>query len=214
MASMKCFNKNAINIHSEKEIKYMLTKDDFYKLKEYFENHSSYWQKIVQSNIYFDTKDMYYHNMNTTIKIRKIGESNNLTIKFNAPNTHQTLSNYKSKLEYNIELNTLDYNEQISSIIEVHRKRFSDISIESKQVFPLAELKTHRTEYIMLDYDLVVQLDKSNYMDIIDYELECETNTYAKSCEILTNIFMELCIDFNLSCQSKRVRCLREAQYV
>ena len=135
-------------------------------------------------NIYLDNKEKLIRKNDWMLRIRTTNnQSKELTLKI------RNLDNS------NIEINeTLDSHPEIEKVLGESLDNFQEI----------VRLKTERIEVQFGDYLLVV--DKNEYSNITDYDLEIESDNQEKSKKIL-DIYCEkygLSYDYNYKTKSKR----------
>lgn len=158
----------------EKEYKIMLDKNGYAYVNEAFS-----WDKdYIQTNYYYDTKDMYMHRNSISFRIREKNQMLRLQAKI--PDVLNNDSLYSCKNEHEYEISDIPQSIPSQSVKEY-------ISMETGDVFLLGHLKTYRKE-ARLD-EVLVCLDKNEYLDTVDYELEIEfTGNSGKAMELIKSL--------------------------
>ena len=148
--------------HLEIELKTLLKKEDYIKLKEYFSDITP----ITQNNYYLDTCDYKLRSNKIAMRIRTFEDSAELTIKI-----PQDVGN----MEYNQKLTLPEAEHYLEKQIlpqGMVMEKLAEIGIESHDWFVLGCLATIR--YEMETSIGLMALDESHYFDQTDYELELE----------------------------------------
>jgi uncharacterized protein YjbK len=153
----------------EIEFKNLLTDAEYEQIKKYFQLDSSLF--FVQENHYFDTADFSLKENGAALRIRKKGKSFELTLKQPLPSglleTNQILTNDEA-------IHALTFNQiptgQITQLI-------SEMNIDPNSVIFFGTLTTERAEWEYQNGLLV--LDKSSYLETVDYELEYEVQEFT-----------------------------------
>jgi uncharacterized protein YjbK len=153
----------------EIEFKNLLTDAEYERIKKYFQLDSSLF--FVQENHYFDTTDFSLKENGAALRIRKKGKRFELTLKQPLPSglleTNQMLTNDEA-------IHALTFNQiptgQITQLI-------SEMNIDPNSVIFFGTLTTERAEWEYQNGLLV--LDKSSYLETVDYELEYEVQEFT-----------------------------------
>lgn len=198
----------------ETEIKYQLTERDFNKFAEYCNENYKKVDSVLQENHYLDTKQLYFDNVNVSMRIRKyIGKDYELTIKKPMESFYENLH---IKDEYTVKICNQDAEEIIkANHIEKESCIYSLIVnavpkwVYSEKLFVIGKLKTARENYKCTNIDGIISLDTSNYFDKTDFEVEWETEAIYKAQDELRNIFKKLSIIPIADTFSKRSRFIR-----
>jgi uncharacterized protein YjbK len=203
----------------EKELKYQLTKADFYKFKNFLDNNEvNRVSTFTQINYYFDTEELSLKDRDTTIRIRKIIEplkKYELTLK--TPLRKSNNSNIKIKNEF-----SLDLDEQIAECI-ITKGNFKNyyfllnkiLNEVKEEICPdkitlIGNLKTIREIYL-LDYNYdPINIDISSYLGEEDYEIEWETDKVYEAANILVKILNKLEITVSNNTLSKNTRFINK----
>ena len=148
--------------HLEIELKTLLKKEDYIKLKEYFSDITP----ITQNNYYLDTCDYKLRSNKIAMRIRTFEDSAELTIKI-----PQAVGN----MEYNQAL-TLEEAKKCLEECKLPQgmilEELSNRGVSSSGWVVLGCLTTVRYEK---ETSIgLMALDQSTYFDVVDYELELE----------------------------------------
>jgi uncharacterized protein YjbK len=154
----------------EIEFKNLLTDTEYERIKKHFRLDPSLF--FLQENHYFDTPDFSLRENGAALRIRQKGNRFELTLKQPVPSglleTNQILTNEEAT-------HALTNNQippgQITQYI-------LDMSINPDSVTFFGTLTTERAEWEYQNGLLV--LDKSSYLETIDYELEYEVKEYTE----------------------------------
>ncbi|NCU18895.1 CYTH domain-containing protein [Pallidibacillus pasinlerensis] len=166
----------------EIEFKNIVTEEEFIKLLDYFSITKEDF--FSQENEYFDTEDFALKKLGCALRIR------------------QKNGKYEFTLKETKEIGLLETNEQISEearkkLIEenlfpegkiAEKLRKLNISLEKVKYF--GSLKTERKE--LPHYDGILVLDKSYYLNIVDFELEYEVEDYETGKQHFINLLQTL----------------------
>lgn len=173
----------------EIEVKYLLNKDDFYRLRDLFilEKMNSF----VQTNHYFDTPNKDLLNNGISLRVRAYETYYEATVKV------------RNK-EYNFEYNEIITQEEFiylcagdgivdGKVDDIIRK----FNINIKDIIKIGQLRTERSSIKYLDGELF--FDVNYYNNLEDYEIEYEVNT---SKEEATKVLLKLFNDNNITSYS------------
>lgn len=134
----------------EYEIKVLLTKAEYDTLCLQIKN---FQKPKIQINYYYDTPDLAFNKVNTTYRIRKVGDTFVATIK-----------------EHNSELYGRNgSNEKSKTVTGINDTAFFAIN----SLILMGELRTERKVCLVKQKGQIV-LDKNDYLEHTDYELEIE----------------------------------------
>ena len=148
--------------HLEIELKTLLKKEDYIKLKEYFSDITP----ITQNNYYLDTCDYKLRSNKIAMRIRTFEDSAELTIKI-----PQKVGNmeYNQALTLEEAKNCLDECKLPEGMI---LEELTSRGLSTSGWVVLGRLTTIRYEKETAIG--LMALDQSHYFDIVDYELELE----------------------------------------
>lgn len=192
----------------EKEIKYLLSQEDFIKMEVYLKEYLK--KRIIQSNFYFDSQNFDLKKKRITVRVRifsnKKGE---ITIKKGIKNNFtENINEAKIRIEETLPLpfkdikNILKF-KNIDRFLDKYEKQKSNFKIDM-----LGKLKTYRNIYNLFEGELF--LDKSRYFKQTDYELEWEGNNLENANIHIKKIFSDLNIKPLLNKLSKSSRFIKE----
>lgn len=199
----------------EQELKYQLSKNNFYLIKEYFLDNFEQFNEFEQINYYFDSTDFCLKNQGIISRIRKINNNKyEFTIK------HKLKGEKKCNIHIKNE-DTIYLNKSCAlNIIESKNFKnypylFKNISnlydgnLNIEDLILLGELKTIRNLYSKNNGNEEICLDQSYYFDQIDYEIEWETTDINKANIELLTIFENLNITPIDNYDSKTTRFIK-----
>ena len=181
-------------INIEYEYKVMVSKENFNKLKNNFINKKH--EKYIQTNYYYDTKDLLLKKSKLSLRIRYIENKNEylLTLKEPFENVRKEYEAYLKELSFN------DIPDEIKEILKKY-------NIQPQELILLGSLKTTRLEYSI--NSSLICLDYNQYNHKEDYEIECESNSLENAKKVLINILNENGISYSVSSLSKMARALK-----
>ena len=172
----------------EIEAKVLLSKRDYLKL---LENMSFGEQVKIQNNYYLDSKDRVLKKYGMTVRLRQREGKNKLTLK--APLAEGLLTK-------NQELSDSEANALINNDI---------LHIDVNKLAILATLTTERKEGTFEDFD--INISKNSYSNIVDYELECDSDSVSNSQAALRDICQKYNIEYKINTLSKEARAVNAA---
>lgn len=208
----------------EKELKYEISKEYFYKIKTYLEQKSiTKKESVTQINFYIDTQYLSFKEKDITIRIRQIFDHEikyEFTIKTPLSVTENS-PHIKIKNEFSIGLDEEIAIKLIKSPnLSEYKSLLSNLFHEAKIVTNLEELKvlgnlkTVRDFYIIDNRYEPINLDLNTYLGKEDYEIEWETEFLEENLQILNDIFYELKVaNFKTIAKSKNFRFFNEFIY-
>ena len=154
--------------HLEIELKTLLKKEDYIKLKEYFSDITP----ITQNNYYIDTCDYKLRSNKIAMRIRTFEDSAELTIKI-----PQDVGN----MEYNQELSLEEAGNAIDQALIPDGLVLQELKNRGIQIIDWLVLGCLTTVRYEKETDIgLMALDESLYFDVTDYELELEVADEAK----------------------------------
>lgn len=154
--------------HLEIELKTLLKKDEYNRLKDQFTDVTP----VLQKNYYIDTPDFELREKKVAMRIRTFKDWAELTLK-----VPQSVGNmeYNQKLELKDAENYLCKKELPQGLV---LDELAKHGIQSKKWQVLGCLTTLR--YEMQTPIGLMALDESQYFDITDYELELEVENHEQ----------------------------------
>lgn len=204
----------------EKEIKYQLTEKDFKEFEKYIES-SNYRRKECkhQVNYYIDTKEFLLMKNKITLRLRQMLDDNSFQLTLKIPKEKredELVKHVKVKNEYTISLNNHQADEILNNKIKNYTNLLENYVPILKDENIVNELKvigklyTERKNYLLDEDDSVLSLDRSEYLDVEDYEIEWEAKDLNKASSFLNNIFEKLNITPKDKFDSKNSRFIRK----
>lgn len=184
----------------EIEAKVLMGRKDYEKIK----NKLDFIPSVkVQSNYYLDSEDRVLKKYGMIVRLRTREGNAKLTMK--APLA-------EGLLEKNQTMTLQEATQMIKTGVlpKGDVADFLDIlHIDASQLKILAELTTERREG---EYNgAKINISKNTYGDTVDYELECDSDSKAKSEAILKEICESLKVPFKINEISKEDRAINEA---
>ena len=177
------------NIQKEFESRIMLTEREYLEVVSHFLKLYPNHHFLQNNNYYFDTKDLYLREKHITLRIRTINDvRSELTLKIKGENGDEEINDDISFKEKEILLN-----EKVFPEGNVKRYLLS-LPIPLSNYENIVSLYNRRLE-IKYDNHLLV-IDKNEYIGIVDYNLEIETENDIKLARALLNEYIK---KFNLS---------------
>lgn len=196
----------------EQEFKVLLTKTHYDKLFKHFETKYEYVNTVINTNYYLDTPELDFMYTSTSFRIRKIEDEYTLTMKQKIK-VDALLS---KKLEFNRCIDErlfLTILEKGLSLQYLSDWLGNDVSIYPRimasRLVILGQLSTTRTSFNLCNDIEPILLDKSSYLDVVDYELEWETDKVVEAEVILKKQLNEFSISIPDKIESKRSRFMR-----
>lgn len=153
----------------EIEYKNMLEQLEYEKLLSFFQRTEGDAQK--QTNHYFDTPGFELKNQCCALRIREKGDSFECTLKIPAPEGNFEITDVLSAVEAQQIMNGLSF-----PAPEV-QQALRDLAVVPADLVHIGTLATHRIEF-PFESGLLV-LDRSEYLDITDFEVEFEVTDAA-----------------------------------
>lgn len=185
----------------EIEAKVLLSKKDYERL---LANIPFNPQVKVQENYFLDSEDRELKKYGMLVRLRRREGRNKLTMK--APLSEGLLD--KSQMLTDEETNALLENNifprgDILDFLEI-------LHIDSARFQVLAELTTERYEGIYEGFE--INISKNIYSGIVDYELECDSDSAFNSQNTLRSLCDHFDIKYEPNVLSKETRAINAAQ--
>ncbi|MBL6441050.1 CYTH domain-containing protein [Streptococcus suis] len=176
----------------EQEYKVIINYEQYQK----FKNLLFFSEERIQKNYYYDTRDFYFSDRGFTIRIRHIeGKFPKMQIK---QSLDSNVNGVKRNREYEKNITTIPNTISIDILEEMTGEKF-DFSYN--EVTNLGCLITTRLICNMKGCEIA--LDKNEYLNRVDYELEIEFNNDNKSALELLK-FLELKVQDSTLGKNKR----------
>lgn len=160
----------------EEELKLMLNENAYNKLKALSGNFEC--DTVVQVNYYFDTGDFLLKNNGLTLRVREKDKKYVLNLKVKNSTGY---AEYRSSSEYKVKIDRNTYAKiKNSAAVIGEYDEISNIIKERLGTYPQIEcvglLTTERIKFKPIEGINNLILDKNEYLDCIDMELEYEMN--------------------------------------
>ncbi|QXE02732.1 CYTH domain-containing protein [Terribacillus sp. DMT04] len=169
----------------EIEFKNLLTKAEFDTLYTILKMEKE--PEIQQVNHYFETKDFQLKQHGAALRIREKNGEYQSTLKQPYEDglleTHDTLTAEQANAWIQGEI----------TLGPEIRKQIQELGVCTEELAYGGRLKTIRRETAY--YDTTVVLDRSEYGDTVDYELELEANTFAHG----QSVFQSILVDYDIT---------------
>ncbi|WDV44726.1 CYTH domain-containing protein [Clostridiaceae bacterium M8S5] len=171
-------------MYLEKELKYLISAKDYKILRTYLKNNHIKEESIEQINYYIDSYNNIMNKSKMSSRIRKIGDGKfeftiKRKLKYEGSNIH-IKEEYNKKITYE-EMMEIKASRDIFNIPAI--KKFINENINNfninECVMVIGELKTVRELYKFDEFDTII-IDKSTYLDNVDYEIEVEADELCK----------------------------------
>lgn len=177
------------NIVKEFESRIMLTSEEYMNIVSFYMKLYPEHHFLQNTNIYFDSDDLFLRKKHITLRVRIINDVRcELTAKIKGNNGDQEINDDLSLKEKDMLLNE-------NKFPEGNVKNFLvSLSYPLSSYHQIVTLYNRRLEIKYEDHLLVI--DKNNYNDIVDYNLEIETE---KDINLAYKILEKYIQKFNLS---------------
>ena len=182
------------NIVKEYESRIMLTESEYFEIVSHFMRLYPNKHFLKNVNVYFDTDDLYLRKNHITLRVRIVNDVMcELTLK-------KSGNNGDDEINDTINLSQTDAILKGGYFPEGNVKNYLlSLSYPLSEYHQIVTLYNRRLEIKYDDHLLVI--DKNTYSDIVDYNLEIETEKdIALSKEILEKYIKK----FNLSLQMQK----------
>lgn len=182
------------NIVKEFETRVMLTEEEYFTIVSFYMKQYPNQHFLQNTNIYFDSDDLFLRIKHITLRVRIINDAHcELTLKVRGNNGDQEINDDLAKQQKDLLL---------------ERGIFPEGNVKKYLIglsYPLSEYKiittlyNRRLEIPFEDHTLFI--DKNQYSDIVDYNLEVEAND---SIEVAKTRINEYIKQFNLSLHKQK----------
>ena len=172
--------------HIEYEERVMIKESDYVKVIDDLKEEGKTMRHFLIENIYLDNSDSFIYKTKNMLRIRTIN------------NQYKELT-LKIKNEDN---STVEINETLEKHHEIDKHLPGSLN-DYKEV---TRLVTERIEVQYKDYLFVI--DKNKYHNVIDYDLEVETNNQQKAVEIIKKYCEKYHLQYDPHYHSKSHRAM------
>ena len=188
-------------VNMEYEARVLITQEQYCIIKEKYLKEYPNAIKILNENYYFDTPDLYLTDHQMVLRLRKINnESSELTLK---------IQRKEGCEEINHPLTSLEEKEMLESCHipnDKILKMLLEEGIDISRITLITVLKTDRIEIPLDNYLFVI--DKNEYRNKVDYNLEVESDSDFHAKSILKSIISEFDIEYKKDYISKSKRAI------
>jgi len=173
-------------VEREEELKLMISRNDYNNLKAIAGNFAC--KTVVQVNHYFDTRDFLLKNNALTLRVRE--KDNKYVLNLKVKNSTLANAQYRSSSEYkvNIDKNTFMRIKDSAALTEDFHEIYNIIN-ERFGAYPKIEyagsLTTERMLFKPIESINNFIIDKNEYLDFLDWELEYEMNNEIEVPKVL-----------------------------
>ncbi|MBQ9266194.1 MAG: CYTH domain-containing protein [Bacilli bacterium] len=184
----------------EIEAKALIKEEDYNKLIKEFENENAFF--FDQTNYYVETKNFDLKKLGVGLRVRSINDKFVLTLK--APMSEGLLEK-----EENISEDQFVMFEKKNIFPECSLKDFIImLGFDIKKLKIMAKLRTHRTQLELDEGKHILCIDRNEYNNLVDFELELEGNSLGKAKTRLEQFCIEHEIEYKDNPRSKQTRAL------
>lgn len=184
----------------EIEAKALIKEEDYNKLIKEFENENAFF--FDQTNYYVETKNFDLKKLGVGLRVRSINDKFVLTLK--APMSEGLLEK-----EENISEDQFIMFEKKNIFPECSLKDFIImLGFDIKKLKIMAKLRTHRTQLELDEGKHILCIDRNDYNNLVDFELELEGNSLGKAKTRLEQFCIEHEIEYKDNPRSKQTRAL------
>lgn len=183
----------------EIEVKSKLTKDEYNYLVSVFKNKKKY----EQINHYFDTKEFSIFNAKCGLRVREKNQKFELTLKSTLQEGMLEINQEISANQYYLMENCKDFpNGEVKDYIT------HNLHIDVKNLIHFSSIKTTRIDIHF--FDSLISIDKSEYPNIVDYEIECESISKINAEKDLSAFLKKYKINYQNFSISKLERAIKD----
>lgn len=177
------------NSTKEFETRLMISQAQYVEMVSFYMHIRGYENFIQNTNIYFDTNDLYLQNNHITFRARIINDvQTELTLKIKGDDGDTEINDSLSPKQVDLMFNQNIFPEgNVKEYLVFLARPLSDYH-------EIARLYNRRLEIEFSDHLLVI--DKNNYGDVVDYNIEIETKGSIKEAQKHLEEYIE---KFNLA---------------
>lgn len=181
----------------EIEAKVLVSKANYEKLL----NNLNFDEKIkIQKNYYLDSSDRVLKKYGMIVRLRE--RENRYKLSMKAPLA-------EGLLEKNQLLDDKDFNALIKSNIFPRGEIFDFLEMLNISPFSLTVLAELTTERHEMEYNSTsINISKNTYGKVVDYEIECDSDSKSKSESTLKELLSSFDIECNFNHLSKETRAI------
>ena len=179
-------------IETEFECRLLIPKDRYDVLFKFFESCFGPIKETIQTNYYFDTKELDISKNGDVLRIRMVKGKPRGVITYKQKGIESDME-YTQILTSNCDIELLVKNGVFPSGDAI--KALQEKDIDTSRFYYCGEITTTRYEYT--DNDCLIVLDKNEYSNKVDYNLEVESKTRENAVKKVKTICDEFEISFN-----------------
>ncbi len=185
------------SIENEFEVRSMLNEDKFFEISSRVMHLEKNVKVTTQLNQYFDTDDFILNDHGIVLRIRTIhGKGAFLTLKKKKKSEEES-KEYTQSLNYNQHYSLVKHNvfPKGTAVTQLN-KELQKLGIPLSDVHYQTSLRTKR---IQADIDDITNycVDRNEYEDIIDYDIEVESTSKEEAMKLLVELSKKY--DFEIS---------------
>ena len=189
------------NINMEYEARVMVNEEQYYNILEHYLHSGVSYERSINQNFYYDTKDLKLTNSHKVLRARKINDRDiEITLK---------IQGESGAIEINHKLTDNDSEETILNIIRNHKPiadKLLEVGIDPSDLKYITTLRTNRVEFELENCLLVV--DENFYRGKIDWNIEVESDTENHAKEQLIAIIKPFDIEYKKDYINKARRAI------
>lgn len=181
----------------EKEYKFLLTREQYDALKEYFQWNNTF----EQFNYYYNDMDNYIYNNNITVRIRERNGKFKLQTKMNVYNNGALAIKEEKELDV----------DGAYALIQPEILK-NMIGYMCRDIHKVGVLKTYRDVCTKFQ-NVEICLDMNEYLSIVDYELEIEYTSENGVDSMLRQMVKKFGLQLEKKTEGKNSRFFHELKH-
>ena len=186
-------------INNEYEARAMISESQYQEIHDYFSKVDEEKRSLVNINYYFDDDKGNIIKNGMVLRIREIdGQNYELTLKIKEENSDK---------ELNLPLCIENKDEYINNFVITNKEMIKELkarNVDVSKIKFLISLKTERLEVTYPNFILVI--DKNEYNNIIDYNVEVESTSRREAISLLNKHFSPFGVTYKKGYISKSRR--------
>lgn len=208
----------------EKELKYIISEKDFFKLKNYLENQKMREDRYDLENIYLDSNDLILLNSGVSLRLRNFKEKKRWVFTYKCSikgklynqrrdgalineEINKTIDEKKAQSIINGEISVWDF--EFDFIEKLKEEIFENKNVKDNKILPVAKINVIRTKYSLNPYKVPLEMDEIDYDNKKEYEIESEFNNLELAESLIMNLRKRVDIRLEPSKEPKIIRTLK-----
>lgn len=167
-------------MNHEVEVKILLSKAEYESVFLYANKHCG--KTVLQTNYYYDLSSEGLRHQGLTLRVRTKGKKSILTLKVKT----EKWENGAASEEYHFLIADAPTALLLADFPDLQTVLSKHLPTLPEALPCLGHLETERTRFSIPNSDLVIELDRSHYLDQTDYELECELSDRSQEPMLLS----------------------------